>query len=898
MDSIPSSGDIEAGGNIHATNVVTGIQHNFTVIFHQPFTPPANLDQLRTDYLAYLRDSYRYLDMKGIRQVQQVTYQLGLTDVYVPLKAHAGQAAATMRVAGRQGFREGIAAPDALDVAVLARHAEPVPVEVALHTDPAVVVLGDPGSGKSTLLKVLALALAEQPTGPLPILLPLNAYARRLIQQGEVSLSLFLGEYYASRQHKLEHVSELFHQALSQQQAVVLCDGLDEVQANRAHLVRLVQDFVAEYVPQPADPPESVAVGTPPSAVVTGNRVVVTSRIVGYDEAPLTGRQWRTHTLTDFTRADIEQFVTQWTMAFMRSIQGDTDAARQAAARERHDLLQAIFGNPSVERLAANPLLLTILALIKHTGVTLPEQRVKLYELYLQTLIESWNLARSLDQYPAGDRLQYEETVQVLAPLALWLRQENPTAGLVTQEQLEQWLTDYYHGAEWQLPRGEARQRGRTFLDSVQQHSNLLLERGERQYGFLHLTLEEMLAAQGIVQRLDEQHADALALFRQYLLDPAWHETLQLAVGFIGVIQRRPRVAGEILQQLLASDMAANQADRGRSAIFAGTALLDMGVANLGRAAASQVETALVQTMQSAACPIRTRRDAGDLLGRLGWTPEPQEGDMLLAPTGYDPTGLDAFRPVPGLGVWMGKYPVTNCQFARFIDADGYQRSKPYWSDAGWAWLQNSLKHGSPDPRDRIYWWVNRKWNSPLFPVVEISWFEAEAYAHWLTEQFRSASLSKGIHEVWDGLVTGRLIVRLPTEDEWEAAIGSRDDYPWGTRFDPVHLNCIESWVGRELSDDERLKWLGSDAESRREASTTAVTTYPQGVSQTGVWDCSGNVWELMGNLYESGDNNMALRGGCWVNDRHLTRVSYRNRARPADFSNGIGLRVVVAPVL
>src|SRR5262249_39664056 len=223
-------------------------------------------------------------------------------------------------------------------------------------------------------------------------------------------------------------------------------------------------------------------------AVIPGNRVVVTSRIVGYDEAPLPARQWRTYTLTDFARADIEQFVTQWTLALARSIQGDTEPARRAAARE---LLDAIFTRPSVERLAANPLLLTILALIKHTGVVLPEQRVKLYELYLQTLIESWNLARSLDQYPVGESLRYEETVQVLAPLALWLRQENPTAGLVMQEQLEQWLTDYYHGAEWGLPRGEARQRGRTFLASVQQYSNLLLERGDRQYGFLHLTLEE-----------------------------------------------------------------------------------------------------------------------------------------------------------------------------------------------------------------------------------------------------------------------------------------------------------------------------------------------------------------------------------------------------------------------
>jgi energy-coupling factor transporter ATP-binding protein EcfA2 len=341
MDGFPSSGNIDAGRDIHANNVITGIQHNLTVIFHQPFTPSPDLVQLRTDYLTYLRDSYRYLDMKGIRQVQQVTQQLALTAVYVPLKAHAGHSAAG-RVAGRQWSKEGAASSDMLAATALVRHAEPVPVEVALHTDPAVVVLGDPGAGKSTLLKVLALALSEHPDGPLPLLLPLNAYARRLRQQGALNLSQFLGEYYASRQHKLERIGELFHQALTQHQAVVLLDGLDEVQVNRAHLVWLVQDFVDEHIPQPVDPPEPAVVSSDPPAVVRGNRVVVTSRIVGYDEAPLTGQQWRTYTLTDFTRADIEQFVTQWTLAFARSVQGDTEPARQAAARERRDLLDAI----------------------------------------------------------------------------------------------------------------------------------------------------------------------------------------------------------------------------------------------------------------------------------------------------------------------------------------------------------------------------------------------------------------------------------------------------------------------------------------------------------------------------------------------------------------------------
>jgi formylglycine-generating enzyme required for sulfatase activity len=564
-----------------------------------------------------------------------------------------------------------------------------------------------------------------------------------------------------------------------------------------------------------------------------------------------------------------------------------------------------------VERLAANPLLLTILALIKHTGVVLPEQRVKLYELYLQTLIESWNLARSLDQYPVGEGMPYEEAVQVLAPLALWLRQENPTAGLVTRDQLEHWLTEYYHGEEWGLPRGEARKRGRAFLDSVQRYSNLLLERGERQDGFLHLTLEETLAAQGLVQFLDENREDALVLFRRYLHDPAWHETLQLAIGFIGVIQRRPRSAGALLQEVLTLEIPGQETEQGRPVIFAGEALLDMGPTNVSRPAALKVEQALVQTMQSAACPIRTRRDAGDLLGRLGWVPEPdpQGGDLVLAPAEYDPNGLDTFRPVPGMEVWIGQCPVTNRQFARFIDADGYHRQE-FWSADGWDWRMGTydskapeeyqawLKNRPPDKRHRPYWREDRKWNSPLSPVVGVTWFEAEAYTRWLTEQIRQADVSEGAKEVWDGLVTGRLIIRLPTEAEWEAAIGGCGDYPWGDDFDPMRLNCAESWVEKEFSDDDEwFKWLGSDLESWREAGTTAVTTYPQGSSQTGVWDGSGNVWEWMGNPYRPDGDTMALRGGAWLTHRRLARVSSRHVLHPDYFNVYFGFRLVLAPV-
>ena len=45
--------------------------------------------------------------------------------------------------------------------------------------------------------------------------------------------------------------------------------------------------------------------------------------------------------------------------------------------------------------LAANPLLLTILAVMKRQGVTLPERRAEPYQTYVETLLRGWNLVRS-----------------------------------------------------------------------------------------------------------------------------------------------------------------------------------------------------------------------------------------------------------------------------------------------------------------------------------------------------------------------------------------------------------------------------------------------------------------------------------------------------------------------
>jgi formylglycine-generating enzyme required for sulfatase activity len=69
----------------------------------------------------------------------------------------------------------------------------------------------------------------------------------------------------------------------------------------------------------------------------------------------------------------------------------------------------------------------------------------------------------------------------------------------------------------------------------------------------------------------------------------------------------------------------------------------------------------------------------------------------------------------------LGRYPVTNGQYAEFIDTGGY-RDRQRWSDAGWAWLQER-KVTEP------LYWHDRRWNAPSQPVVGVSFWEAEACA-------------------------------------------------------------------------------------------------------------------------------------------------------------------------
>ena len=231
-------------------------------------------------------------------------------------------------------------------------------------------------------------------------------------------------------------------------------------------------------------------------------------------------------------------------------------------------------------------------------------------------------------------------------------------------------------------------------------------------------------------------------------------------------------------------------------------------------------------------------------------------------------TGATPFKEGPAHRVYMssyyiGKYEITNEQYAKFIDAGGYD-NEIYWiidseynedPDSGWEWKKNYeenvdgvVKKGLDCPRfvvsysdypfevggwdlsDTPYYKNCAYSNQADTPVLGASWHEAYAYCKWLSS------------------VTGENY-RLPTEAEWEYAARGPESliFPWGNKY---------------LSESEMCGAPGSGAKANcfydEHKKTEPVGSYPEGVSPCGAYDMAGNVaertsdWFRFLNFYSS----------------------------------------------
>jgi predicted NACHT family NTPase len=511
-------------------------------------------------YLAHLIERNTYLNPRGVMQTQRQV-SLKLDEVYISLRAerrHERRLTSRMRFIDREpGLPFADHGEDEIDEwmgpggratrEILSRESrtEQVELSAAVREHSRIVLLGDPGAGKTTLLRFLALQFAqtyrygkpavsvkdgaEYGETRLPIFLRVADYAEAIANNKTLRLTEFLATPF--RDVALESaIASLFNDALKRGQAFVMLDGLDEVidTSDRALIAGRIEDFVA--------------------GLDARNRVIVTSRIVGYREAPL-GGDYQHYTLLDLERDQIEQFLSNWcheTERFLSKDASEEEIARNAQ-REIDNILHAVDNNPGVKRLAVNPLLLTILALIHRNGSRLPNRRVELYDLAAKTLLETWQIERM----NAGKfNIREGEAAQFLWPLAYWLHSEKPR-GMATEQEIKYQLSKFLAATRNQEPdHPEIIAAADDFLRRVRHHTGLLVERAPNQYGFMHLTFEEYFAARELVRRPERVAKKIYALRHQ----PRWREPILLAIAYLS--EAFPGMPGDIIRSAILAEGA------------------------------------------------------------------------------------------------------------------------------------------------------------------------------------------------------------------------------------------------------------------------------------------------------------------------------------------------------
>jgi formylglycine-generating enzyme required for sulfatase activity len=190
----------------------------------------------------------------------------------------------------------------------------------------------------------------------------------------------------------------------------------------------------------------------------------------------------------------------------------------------------------------------------------------------------------------------------------------------------------------------------------------------------------------------------------------------------------------------------------------------------------------------------------------------------------------------------IGRYPVTNAEYAAFVEATG-RRAPRHWGGAA---VPDELAD---------------------HPVVYVTWHDARAYVRWLQE-------------------TTEQPYRLPTEPEWEKAARGENGliWPWGNDWDEQKCNVKLSGPGE----------------------TTPVGQYsPAGDSPYGCADLAGNVWEWCSTLHKAypyrpddgrenldASGNRVLRGGYWNSSPGRVRCAYRSVSHPVSHFFSLGFRV------
>ena len=822
----------------------------------EPMTPgaPVTASDFKTDadfekeIAAYCQKAealHEKLPLFGFKTNLKVP--IDIADIYVSLRAmmdlrptgHScfADAEDAEKCLRGQGVEQEISVPDAFRAA-----------EGMATPRRGLVILGDPGSGKTTHLKrVLLWCLRGGPVQlglpkeMVPVFLPL-----RDLEPTAATLDAFIQEQLSDP--LLETPAGFGKRLMERGSLLFLLDGLDEV----------------------ADPDQRGRVSRWIERALTLNRnrdcrFVVTCRFAGYTEDARLSADFLEMHVRPLDGDQAADFVNNWYRIVETGLAADKAQAAKLAKTKADDLLERLkqpeFRAQRVFELTRNPLLLTNICLIHQSQGGLPDTRSQLYEECVEVLLEKWRKAIGFTS-----RVTARTGRRVLQPAAYWMhRKERRRA---SASELAPVIEPPLKAVNWDD------ESAADFLHIVRDESGLLTGWSQDQYGFMHLGFQEYLAAREI-QRLflaDLGKSEVLCQLAEKFGSGWWQEVILLLLAqadhclfdpFMREVVKRPGFVEHADLLGMCLDESAERTPEP----FADLLNLD---------AAGNPER--LWERQLAALRILERLDGGALeaiMDRLRghpydkirqWVeerykeerqdvihPEPSGYELVLIEGGAFMMGSkesgdeNPFHKVTVPDFYMGRYPVTNEEYGRFLKATGYEEPEH---------------------------WADRKFNQTKQPVVGVSWHDAKKFAEWAGLQ-------------------------LPSEAQWEYACraGTTTKFSWGDEPDCSKANYGNSSFAEECKDANPGK-------------TSPVGDYPPNARglydmHGNVWEwcedhyhdsyedapADGSAW-----VDQEKDASRVLRGGAWDDPAERCRTAFRFRDDPGDRYADRGFRLALRP--
>jgi hypothetical protein len=364
------------------------------------------------------------------------------------------------------------------------------------------VVLGDPGGGKSTQAHKLTYDLASgtlsQFADRVPFLVILRDYAQFARGNSRQSLTDYI-EMLCRTPYHVDPPAGAVEYLLLNDRAVVILDGLDELldTSLRRDVVLAVEGFAHRF----------------PNC-----SMVVTSRRVGYDEAPLSEALFSRLELGKFSPRQVRQYAEKW-FALDESI--------PPANRAR--LTEAFIADSTyVADLRDNPLLLSLMCGIYASERYIPTNRPDVYEKCALLLFERWDKQRGIVA-----PLPFDAHVQsAMRSLALFMFTEHPSEEGIPRSNLVAFMRSYLRSKRFDSDEA-AENAAVEFIDFCKGRAWVLTDVGAELYGFTHRTFMEYFAASQLV-RLYPNARNMFDELLPHLRNETWDVVAQLALQILG----------------------------------------------------------------------------------------------------------------------------------------------------------------------------------------------------------------------------------------------------------------------------------------------------------------------------------------------------------------------------